>query len=258
MLRKFMTIILLSVLTLSAVGCSMDQSPAGNNTESTGTPVQENNAEQDINAEKTDDEEKNTTLTFIGHASIKLKAKDGRIVLIDPQMYSATEYEDEADFILVTHGHGDHLPCDQVKLKENGVKITWEEALIDGEYQSWDFDGIKIEAVVAGGNANHPIGFGVGYLVTIDGICVYHAGDSSNHEALHTLKDREIDYAMYPVDGVYNMGPEEATELANVIGATHNIPIHMSNTKINVDKRDRFIPEGRLIVDEKDSIVLGE
>ncbi len=253
MFRRFISIILLGALAITLAGCNgKEQQPAAD--DNAGSEK----TEQVDNADEVTEEENDTVLTFIGHASIKLKAKDGRIVLIDPQMYSATEYEDEADFVLVTHGHGDHLPCNQVKLKENGVKITWEEALVDGEYQSWDFDGIKIEAVVAGGNANHPIGFGVGYLVTIDGICVYHAGDSSNDEALHVLKDRKIDYAMYPIDGVYNMGPEEATELANIIGAANNIPIHMSNTKINVDKRDRFTPEGRLIVDEKESIVLGE
>ncbi len=194
-------------------------------------------------------------LTYIGHASIKLETSDGRIILIDPNKYSPTDYEDEADFVLVTHGHGDHTPCNQVKLKENGVQITWKEALVDGEYQRFEYDGIVIEAVVAGGNTNHPIGSGVGYLVTFDGICVYHAGDSSNDEALHVIKEHEIDYAMYPIDGVYNMDAVEATELANIIGATNNIPIHMNNNP-NEDKSEKFNPEGKLVITERDSIML--
>lgn len=194
-------------------------------------------------------------LTYIGHASIKLETSDGRIILIDPNKYSPEDYEDEADFVLVTHGHEDHKPCNQVKLKEDGVKITWKEALVDGEYQRFEYDGIVIEAVVAGGNTNHPIGSGVGYLVTFDGICVYHAGDSSNDEALHVIKEHEIDYAMYPIDGIYNMDAVEATELANIIGATNNIPIHMYNNP-NEDKSEQFTPEGRLVIAERDSVML--
>lgn len=260
MLKRIITSILLGSIALSLAGCGAAPAAPADPVSSSDEPVTEAVSASDESAgdtaEEIPEETGDTTLTFIGHASIKLKSKDGRVVFIDPANYSPGAYDDEADFVLVTHAHSDHTPCDKVKMKEDTVQITWKEALIDGVYQSWDFDGIKIEAVAMGGNSNHAIGSGVGYLVTVDGICVYHAGDSSNHEALHYISGYDIDYALYPIDGVYNMDAEEATELANLIGAKHNIPIHISNASPKVDKRDKFNPEGRLIVMEGDTIVL--
>ncbi|MBE6765281.1 MAG: MBL fold metallo-hydrolase [Ruminococcaceae bacterium] len=242
MFKRIPVMILTSVLLLcSFAGCY--------------TPESETPAVSGTSGEETEVKKEGTVLTFIDHASIKIQAKDGRIILIDPNAYSSTAYDDEADFILVTHGHEDHKPLSDVKLKEDGIQITWNEALVDGEYQRFEYDGIIIEAVVAGGNDAHPIGSGVGYLVTVDGICVYHAGDSSNDEALHVLKDYDIDYAFYPIDGQFNMDAVEATELANIIGATHNIPFHMLN-KVGQDKSENFTPEGRLVLKEGESIVL--
>ncbi len=260
MLKRFITMALTAgLLMCSFAGCG--GAPAV--TDDTVTPqpepvvsdtVPENPVEEP--AEEPVEEPAETTLTFIGHASVKLKASDGTVIFIDPQQYSPSAYDDEADFILVTHGHGDHTPGSQVKLKDTGTQITWKEALIDGVYQTFEYGNVKIEAVKMGGNSNHAIGSGVGFIVTVDGISVYHAGDSSNHEELHYIAGYDIDYAMYPIDGVYNMGPEEATELADIIGAKHNIPIHASNTNMNIDKRDRFTPAGRLIIDDQETIVL--
>lgn len=272
MLKRFITMTLIAgMLMCSFAGCSTAQTeaPAPDAAPSQESPADkddqtENNSAPDDSVDyidtvsSTDEpiDAAETTLTFIGHASVKLKTKDGTVIFIDPQQYSPDAYNDEADFILVTHGHSDHTPGSQVKLKDDGVQITWKEALIDGEYQTFEYDNVKIEAVKMGGNSNHAIGSGVGYIVTIDDISIYHAGDSSNHEELHYIADYDIDYALYPIDGVYNMDADEATELANIIGAKNNIPIHASNVNPNVDKRDRFTPSGRLIIEDQETIVL--
>lgn len=193
-------------------------------------------------------------LTFIGHAAIQLTASDGRTILIDPSI-SNYQYPDAVDFVLVTHSHEDHKPYYKIKLKEDGTKITYNEALIDGAYQKFEFDGITIEAVPMGGNEGHPLGYGTGFIVTVDGISIYHAGDSSNVPELQALASKEIDYALYPIDGQFNMDAIEATELANIIGATHNIPIHMSNAP-GEDKSVNFTPEGRLVLKETETIDL--
>ena len=258
MFKRFITTALTAGLLLcSFAGCGGAQSE---------TPAPDTAPSQDTVTESTDptesaepaepEEAAETTMTFIGHASVKLKAKDGTVIFIDPQQYSPSAYDDEADFILVTHGHGDHTPGSQVRLKEDGVQITWEEALVDGEYKTFEYDNVKIEAVKMGGNSNHAIGSGVGFIVTIDNISVYHAGDSSNHEELHYIAEYDIDYAMYPIDGTYNMDAREATELADIIGARYNIPIHASNVSPTVDKRDNFTPNGRLLIEDQETIVL--
>lgn len=249
MLKK-MTALMTGALIFLFAGCS-SATPENAASEETTQEIEV----QEVVSEDVQLEQNGAKLTFIGHAAIKLTASDGRVILIDPNVSSSTEYADPVDFILVTHGHEDHKPYYKVKLKEDGVKITWNEALVDGAYQRWEYDGIVIEAVPAGGNENHPIGSGVGYLVTVDGICVYHAGDSSNVEELHVLADKQIDYALYPIDGKYNMDAVEATELANIIGAKHNIPIHMYNDP-GEDKSVNFTPEGRLVIPETESIML--
>lgn len=208
-----------------------------------------------------DSMEGKTTLTYIGHSAVKIVSKAGQVIYIDPQ-YTNYDYSDDADFILVTHGHDDHKPYYKLKLKEGGIKATNAEALHDGIYESLETDGIKIEAVPAGGNDNHDVKYCVGYIVTVDGIQIYHAGDTSKLDTMGELASRNIDYAFYPIDGVYNMDAVEATEVANLVGAKYNIPFHeMDNHDVDPDaqrKSDNFNPEGRLIMEYGETIVIGE
>lgn len=207
--------------------------------------------------ETTSESEPKTTLTFIGHASVKLKSKDGTVIYIDPKYY-AGDYDDKADYILVTHGHDDHQPNNKVRLKDDGMLITYKDVIHDdGTYEYYDFGNIQIQPVAAGGNANHDIKYCVGYLVTIDGVTVYHAGDTSMIEQMKELTDKNIDYAMYPIDGIYNMDAKEASEVANLVAAKHNIPIHENNGE-NENKAENFNPEGRLVLEYGETIVIGE
>ena len=92
-------------------------------------------------------------LLYQGHASIRLILNDGRVVYIDP--YAGTGYEKEADFILITHQHSDHTAIHKVIQKDGCRIISNKEALANGEYKSFDFDGFKITAVEAY-NKMHP------------------------------------------------------------------------------------------------------
>lgn len=140
--------------------------------------------------------------------------------------------------------------------------ITYREALHDGIYESYDFGNIQIEAVPAGGNSNHNVNRCVGYLVTVDGITIYHAGDTSMLDSMQGLAARKIDYALYPIDGVYNMDAVEATEVANLVGAKNNIPIHEFDNHEEdssaVKKSDIFTPNGRLVLEYGETIVIGK
>ncbi len=195
-----------------------------------------------------------TTLTFIGHASVKIVAKDGSVLYIDPNYY-AGDYSAPADAIIITHRHEDHLPYYSVKLKEGGKQIDNRDALVDGNYKTFNFGPFTVEAVAAGGNPNHDVKYCVGYLVSVDGFTIYHAGDTSMIEQMKALKTRNIDYAMYPIDGIFNMDAVEATEVANLVGAKFNIPIH-ENDRNGTKKSDKFTPQGRLILEYGQTIIL--
>lgn len=215
------------------------------------TEVQEDVSE--VEAPKVDYTGK-TTLTYIGHASVKLVAKDGSVLYIDPNYYKG-DYSAPADAIIITHRHEDHLPWTTVKLKETGKQIDNFDALVKGEYKTFEFGPFTVEAVAAGGNTGHDVKYCVGYLVSFDGFTIYHAGDTSKIEQMNALADRKIDYAMYPIDGIFNMDAVEATEVANLVGAKFNIPIHELDTS-GSKKSDNFTPQGRLVLEYGQTIVL--
>ncbi|MGL4107808.1 MBL fold metallo-hydrolase [Clostridium paraputrificum] len=83
-----------------------------------------------------------------------------------------------ADIILITHEHEDHNKLDLVTKKDNTKIIRSRDALKDGAYYTFDEQGIKIESVPAY-NKNHKKDLCVGYIIEVDGIKIYHAGDTS-------------------------------------------------------------------------------
>lgn len=195
---------------------------------------------------------KGPTLTYLGHASVKIKSSKGTVIYIDPYCEEvANGYKEPADIILVTHDHQDHSKVSLCEQKDGCTVITRKEALLNKtEYQTFEIDDVKIEAVVSGGNGNHFITTCVGYIVTVDGVRVYHAGDCSfSEEIKEGMTDRNLDYAMYPTDGTYNMGPDEATEMADYIGAKVNIPIHG-------EFRDKFNAKGTMLLEYGQTISL--
>ncbi|MGN1107202.1 MAG: MBL fold metallo-hydrolase, partial [Huintestinicola sp.] len=75
-------------------------------------------------------------------------------------------------------------------------------------------------------------------VITVDGITVYHGGDTSFAEETKCIAEKNIDYAMYTVNGVYTMGPEEATRMADYIGAKVNTPIHGNGKEYRTQRRE--------------------
>jgi len=195
-----------------------------------------------------------TRLLYQGHGSFRLTSKDGIVVYVDP--YAGDGYDMPADIILVTHQHGDHNQISLPARKDNCTVITPAEVLKDGIHQSVSINGIEIEAVVAS-NKNHSPRICVGFIITIDGIKVYAAGDTSTTEQMSTFPEREIAYALLPCDGIYNMDLVEAAACAELIGAKHNIPIHMKPGELfDRERADGFLAPNRLIVEAGEEIAL--
>ena len=163
------------------------------------------------------------SLKYLGHATVKIKTSEGKVIYIDP--YAGTDYADSADVVLVTHQHGDHNVLSLVKRKTSCVTITNAEAIVGGVYQSFTIGNIKIDAVAAY-NANHDKRYCVGYVLEFSGIKLYHAGDTGLITEMAGLAARNLNYALLPMDGIYTMSPEQATQAAAQINAVHTIPIH--------------------------------
>ena len=157
---------------------------------------------------------------WLGHDSFLLE-HGGTRVCIDPFKLAAAP---KADIILVTHDHFDHCdPASVDKLRGPGtvvlapfgcsVKLKGFRAVAKGE--TITENGVKIEVVAAYniGKPYHSREMGVGYVISIGGRRVYHAGDTDRIPEMKKLG--AIDIALLPVSGTYVMNAEEAASAAN-------------------------------------------
>jgi L-ascorbate metabolism protein UlaG (beta-lactamase superfamily) len=190
-------------------------------------------------------------LLYQGHGSFRLTSNDGAVIFIDP--FIGTGYDVPADIILVTHQHDDHNQINLITQKPGCTVITNVEALAGGKHNTFSVLGIEIEAVEAGSNQGHSPSDSVGYIITIDGLKLYFCGDTSKTPQMSELAARKLDYAFLCADGFYNMGLEEAAECAELIGAKHNVPVHLKPGELfDRNMAEQFKGPNRLIIEAGD------
>lgn len=192
-------------------------------------------------------------LYYQGHGSYRITADNRRVIYIDP--YKGNGYDLPADIILVTHQHGDHNKVKRCAQKPDCKIITNAEALADGSHNSFDVGGVLIQAVEAG-NKNHDSTKCVGYIITIDGVKLYASGDTSKTKQMETFAALELDYALFPGDGLFNMGPAEAAECARIVNAKHNILIHLKPGESIRKKGEKWDASNKLIIEPGEEITL--
>jgi L-ascorbate metabolism protein UlaG (beta-lactamase superfamily) len=170
-------------------------------------------------------------ISWLGHDGFRIDGS--KTIYIDPYQISDGP---EADLILITHEHFDHCsPEDVAKVQHSGSVVITEKdsaSKLSGDVrvvtvgESLSFDNIQIEAVPAY-NTNkdfHPKSKGwLGFIVDIDGVKVYHAGDT---DFIPEMNDFNTDIALLPVSGTYVMTADEAVEAALAINPKIAIPMH--------------------------------
>jgi L-ascorbate metabolism protein UlaG (beta-lactamase superfamily) len=196
-------------------------------------------------------------LLYQGHGSLRIVTAEGKVIYVDP--YAGEGYDLPADLILVSHSHSDHNAVHLVKNRNEDCRIiTYQDALVKGEYKTFDLGYATVEAVQAGNNRNHDIRVCVGWLITLsDGTKVYASCDTSATDQMAELAEREIDYAFFVCDGVYNMDMDEAIACAKLVNAKHSTPYHMAPGKLfDPERAELFDVPGRLIIPAGEEIVL--
>ena len=196
-------------------------------------------------------------LLYQGHGSLRIVTEEGRVIYIDP--YAGEGYDLPADLILVSHAHRDHNAVELITNRSADCRIIRNtDALADGEYKKFDLGYAVVEAVQAGNNRNHDIRECVGWLITLSGgVTVYATGDTSTTDQMAELSGRNIDYAFFVCDGVYNMDMDEAIACAGLVKAKHSIPYHMApGTLFDRERAELFDVPGRLIIPAGGEIVL--
>jgi len=192
-------------------------------------------------------------LLYQGHGSYRLTTDDGRVVFVDP--YKGKGYDIPADLILVTHQHRDHNQIKRCAQKPDCRIVTNEEALAGGQHNSFDVDGITIQSVEAM-NSRHDPKKCVGYIITLDGVKIYASGDTSMTKQMETFAAMGLDYALFPGDGIFNMGLSEAAECARLIQAKHNIIIHLKPGESVRKKAEKWDAPDKLVIEPGQEIEL--
>ena len=193
-------------------------------------------------------------LLYQGHGSYRLTSNEGKVVYVDP--FAGKGYDKPADIILVTHDHRDHNKISLCARKPDCVVITGKEALAGGKHNSFDEKGILIQAVEAK-NFNHNPKRCVGYIITIDGVKIYASGDTSKTKQMNTFADMDLDFALFPGDGFFNMGLKEAAECARIVGAKHNIIIHLKPIVLfDRKKAEKWNAPNKVIIEPEQEIEL--
>jgi L-ascorbate metabolism protein UlaG (beta-lactamase superfamily) len=187
-------------------------------------------------------------LTWYGHAALGLET-DGHKLLIDPFLSGnpvapVGPDEVEAEFILISHGHDDHVG-DAVDI----AKRTGAMVISNFEIAGWfEMQGVKkVHPQHLGGGFKYPFGYlkltlalhgsqlpdgheggnPAGFLLTTnDNKKIYMAQDTGLFGDMKLIGEEGIDLALLPIGDNYTMGPDDALRAVKLIRPKNVIPIH--------------------------------
>jgi L-ascorbate metabolism protein UlaG (beta-lactamase superfamily) len=205
-------------------------------------------------------------ISYHGHSTVCVQT-DTHHILIDP-FITGNSLSDldpntvQADVILLTHGHGDHVGDTMAIAKRTGAKIVAINELavylgqqgldahgmnIGGGYQ-FDFGHVKYtqafhsSSYVEEDGTFIYTGMPAGLLLTVNGKTIYHVGDTGLFSDLKLIGDRHhIDLAFIPIGDNFTMGPADALVAAEWIKAEIVVPVHYNTFPVIEQDPQKFV-----------------
>lgn len=206
-------------------------------------------------------------ITYHGHSAVSIVTEAGYRLVIDPfftgnSLADITAEAVKADYLLITHGHSDHIgdmvaiakACDATVVgmvevchyaESQGVQKTHGMNL--GGRFKFPFGRVKLVPALHSTGLEVDgqmiyMGEAAGLILEIDGKTIYHAGDTSYFRDMELIGELfEIDLAFLPIGDNFTMGPEEAAMAAKSIHAKKVVPIHYNTFPVIQQDPKRFV-----------------
>ncbi len=203
------------------------------------------------------------TVKYIYHGHMNSELRSSRYtVLIDPfftdnPQAKINQNAVNPDFILVSHGHGDHVG-DTIAIAER----TGALVVANFEVANWlSAHGVKnVHAMHIGGAYTFPFGWvkltiahhgsslpdgsyggqPAGFLIKMEGTTIYYAGDTALTYDMVWLADENVDLAVLPIGDNFTMGPEDAVKAIKLIKPKLVVPTHYNTWPVIAQDPDRF------------------
>jgi L-ascorbate metabolism protein UlaG (beta-lactamase superfamily) len=195
-----------------------------------------------------------TRLCWLGHACLLLESEGTRL-LIDPYLTNnpsaaMTADKVQADFILVSHGHGDHIGDTLAIAQRTGAPV-----IANYEISEWlKGQGLsKVHGQQHGGGHMYPFGYvkltlafhgsvlpdgtyggnPCGFLITFnDGTRIYDAADTGLFGDMRLIGEEGVDLALLPIGDNFTMGPDDALRAVKLIQPRQVVPIHYNTWEL--------------------------
>jgi L-ascorbate metabolism protein UlaG (beta-lactamase superfamily) len=211
-------------------------------------------------------------VTWHGHAALTLDV-DGTILLVDPYLSDNPAAETgpesvKADYLLISHGHGDHVG-DAVEI----AKRTGAMVITNFEIANWmEAKGLEVHPQHLGGGFEYPFGYlkltlalhgsalpdgsyggnPAGFLLTTkDGEKIYLACDTGLFGDMRLIGEEGIDLAVLPIGDNFTMGPKDALRAVEFIHPKHVIPVHFNTWELIAQDPDAWAKDVESQTDTK-------